>query len=283
MFIDIHVHPAFFEPINKDHVQTEYRHSELGIYKNGLASLEHIFNQMNCAGLNKLTLLPQDYTTTQGGVVVSNDDIKKLVDMAPDKFIGFAGIDPFTARCCDILEKAFTDLKLKGLKLHPSKQCFYPGDERLESIYQLCEKYDKPIIFHSGLSWEPDALSKYSRPVEFEELAYKHPKLRICLAHFGWPWVQETAMLMLKYRNVYADTGLLYFDSAREFYNQVFTQDIPLAWVDRSLRHQVMFGSNNPRFEQIRMAKEIQELGFRQSTLELIKGGNAIEFIGGFD
>lgn len=283
MFIDIHVHPAFFEPINKDHVQMEYRHSELGIYKNGLASLEHIFNQMSCAGLNKLTLLPQDYTTTRGGVVVSNDDIKKLVDMAPDKFIGFAGIDPFAAGCCDTLEKAFTDLSLKGLKLHPSKQCFYPGDERLEPIYRLCEKYDKPIIFHSGLSLEPDALSKYSRPVEFEELAYKHPKLRICLAHFGWPWVQETAMLMLKYSNVYADTGLLYFDSAREFYKRVFTQDIPLTWIDRSLRHQVMFGSNNPRFEQIRMAEAIQELGFRQSTLELIKGGNAIEFIGGLD
>ena len=90
-------------------------------------------------------------------------------------------------------------------------------------------------------------------------------------------------MLMVKYSNVYADTGLLYFDSAREFYKRVFTQDIPLTWIDRSLRHQVMFGSNNPRFEQIRMAQAIEELGFRESTLELIKGKNAIEFMGGLD
>lgn len=283
MFIDIHVHPAFFQPINNDEKKTEYRHKTLGIYKNGLAPLEHIFNQMACADLDKLTLLPQDYTTTHGDVVVNNNEIKKLVDLAPDKFIGFAGIDPFCEGSCNELERAFTDLNLKGLKLHPSKQFFYPTDERLERVYEICEKYDKPIIFHSGLSWEPDTLSKFSRPIEFEELAYKHPKLRICLAHLGWPWVQETAMLMVKYSNVYADTSLLYFDSAREFYKRIFTVDIPITWVDRSLRHQLMFGSNNPRFEQIRMAKAIQELGFRESTLELIKGKNAIEFMGGLE
>lgn len=283
MFIDIHVHPAFFEPINKDEDQTEFRHNTLDIHRNGTAPLEHIFNQMNCAGLDRLCLLPEDYTTTAGRAVVTNEEIRSLVDMAPDKFIGFASVDPLADHCCEKLEHAFTDLKLKGLKLHPSRQWFYPSDERLEPIYQICEKYNKPILFHSGLSWEPDTLSKYARPIEFEEVACRHPKLRICLAHFGWPWVQETAMLMVKFPNLYADTSFLYFDCAREFYTRVLTQDIPVTWIDRSLRHQVMFGSNNPRFEQIRMAQAIQELGFRESTLELIKGGNAIEFLGGLD
>ena len=281
MFIDIHVHPAFFQDINQDGEKTKLRHDVLSIFKNGTASLEHIHNQMACAGLDKLTLLPQNYAPTKGGVLVSNDEIKHLVDLDPDRFIGFASIDPFSHNCCTELERAFTDLKLKGLKLNPSAQHYYPSDSRLEPIYALCEKYNKPIIFHSGLSWEPDSLSKYSRPIEFEEVAYKHPTLRFCLGHFGWPWVQEAAMLMLKYPNIYADTGLLYFDNAKEFYARVFTQDIPITWIDRSLRHQVMFGSNNPRFEQIRMAQAIQELGFRESTLELIKGGNAIEFMGG--
>ena len=117
----------------------------------------------------------------------------------------------------------------------------------------------------------------------FESVAANHPNMRLCLGHFGWPWVRETAMLMVKYPNVYADTGALYFDNAKEFYTQMLTRDIPITWIDRSLRHQVMFGSNNPRFEQIRMAQAIQELGFRESTLELIMGKNAIEFLGGLD
>lgn len=281
MFIDMHVHPAFYEPINGDCQKEQQRHDALDIHLNGTAPLEHIFNQMSCAGLDRLCLLPQDYRGEYGESLVSNEEIKMLVDLAPDRFIGFASVDPLCEGAGEELEYAFGELGLKGLKLHPSRQHFYPSDERLGKIYDLCEAYHKPVIFHSGLSWEPNTFSRYSRPVEFEELAALRPGLKICLAHFGWPWVQETAMLMLKYPNVYADTGILYFDNAWEFYEKVFTRDIPATWIDRSLRHQVMFGSNNPRFEQIRMADAITKLGFRESTLELIKGQNAVEFLGG--
>ncbi|MFV0361854.1 MAG: amidohydrolase family protein [Suipraeoptans sp.] len=271
MFIDMHVHSTFYESINTDVKVEKMRHEAMDIHLNGTASLDHIFNQMKCAGLDKLCLLP---------AFVSNDKMDKLVKLAPDKFIGFAQVEPFDEDANVKLEYAFAQLKLKGLKLHPSRQMFYPADKRMDEIYDVCEKYNKPIVFHSGLSWEPNTITKYARPIEFEELAMKRPKLRICLAHFGWPWIQETAMLMLKFQNVYADTALLYFDSAREFYEQVFTKDIPMTWIDRSLRHQVMFGSNNPRFEQIRMAKAIECIGFRNETVELIKGKNAIEFLG---
>ena len=44
-----------------------------------------------------------------------------------------------------------------------------------------------------------------------------------------------------------------------------------------------MFGSGQPRFEQIRMAHALDNLGLRESTLELIKGQNAIEFLGGLE
>ena len=37
MFIDIHVHPAFFEPINTDPAKEEMRHNVLNIHKNGTA------------------------------------------------------------------------------------------------------------------------------------------------------------------------------------------------------------------------------------------------------
>jgi len=90
-------------------------------------------------------------------------------------------------------------------------------------------------------------------------------------------------MLMVKHPNVYADTGLLYFDSAKEFFTRLFTQEIPITWIDRSLRHQVMFGSDNPRFEQIRMAHAIDDLELRESTIELIKGANALEFLNGME
>ena len=246
MFIDIRVSPAFYEPINQDPDREAMRHQVLNIHKNGTAPLEHIFNQMKCAGLTMLGLHPIDYTSVIGCPVVANEEIRTLADLAPDRFIGFASVD-----AC------------------------------MEPLYEICERFQKPVMFHAGLSWEPGAQTKYCVPLAFEPVAVKHPKLKLCLGQFGWPYVRETAMLMVKYENVYADTGALYFDNAGEFYTQTFTKDIPLTWIDRSLRHQVMFASGNPRFEQIRMAEAIQTLGFRDSTLELICGKNALEFLGG--
>lgn len=280
MFIDMHVHPDFYEPICADEETLRLKHESLNIHLNGTAPLEHIFNQMNCAGLDQLCLLATDYSTFHGLPVVSNEEVAGLVKQSKGKFIGFAGVDPFREDAEEVLRYAFETLGLRGLKLNLSRLKLYPMDKRLLPFYEICLEYNKPIIFHSGLSMENDTEMKFSKPLEFEPVAQKYPDLRICLAHFGWPWVQDTAAMMLKYRNVYTDTALLYFDSAREFYKRVFTHDLALTWIDRSLRHQIMFGSNNPRFEQIRMAKALEELGLRESTLELIKSENARVFLG---
>lgn len=281
MVIDIHVHPAFFKPINGDEKKEELRHNELNLHKNGTCTLQHFFNKLNCAKIDKAVLLPEDYSSSMNGeVLVSNEEIRKLVDMAPHRFIGFASVDPHDEKAGEKLEYAFTKLDLKGLKLHPSRQNFHPSDPIMNDIYDLCVKYNKPIIFHCGLSFEKNALTKNCHPLDFEKLAEERSDLRFCLAHFGWPWCREVAMLMLKYPNVYTDTSALYFDSAKEFYTQMLTKDVPVTWIDRSLRHQVMFGTNDPRFEMIRMSKAIDELGFRESTLRLIKGQNAIDFLG---
>ncbi|MBQ3283240.1 MAG: amidohydrolase, partial [Atopobiaceae bacterium] len=88
MFIDIHVLPAFYEPINGDERTEELRHEALDIHLNGIAKLEHIKNQMRCAGLDKMALLAQDYSSEHGEPIVSNDEIRTLVDCEPERFIG---------------------------------------------------------------------------------------------------------------------------------------------------------------------------------------------------
>ena len=278
--IDMHVHPAFYETVCESEKQERFARDMYGLYKTGIFPEEVVFRQMECAGIDKAVLLPLDLTTVYQGVLGTNEQVKRLVGMYPDRFIGFASVDPHREDAEEVLREAFGRHRLSGLKLHPAKQRFYPMDDCMERIYSICEEYHKPIIFHSGMSAAPDALSKYAEPKLFEELAYLHPKLKFCLAHFGWPWIQETCMLMLKYPNVYADTALLYFDNAPEFYAQSFTVDMGRHWIDRSLRHQIMFGSDDPRLEMIRMKKAIEKLDMRQSTIELILGGNALEFLG---
>ncbi len=279
MVIDSHYHPAFFSEVCKNEEVAEHRRQTMAYYKTPTCEVERIFERMTASGVDKSFLLPHDYSTTTKDRV-SNDEMKMLVEKGQGRFYGFASIDPHSPDALPELERAFRELGLVGLKLHPSKQLFYPMDESLFPIYDLCIKYNKPIIFHSGFCWQPGALAEYSHPMKFEALAVRYPNLRFCLAHMGYPWVKETAMLLNKYPNVYADTSLLYFDSAREFYEFVFTKEMSIGWLDRSIRHQVMFGSNMPRWEEMRMLTALKNLGLREETVELITSRNALEFIG---
>ncbi|UUZ84981.1 amidohydrolase family protein [Paenibacillus sp. P26] len=280
MVIDVHTHPIFFEDICGEPERLEFRKRQFGIFKQSPQALESILTGMDYGSIDKAVLLPEDLTTLHGDFIVSNTEIKKLVDLQPDRFIGFASVDPHRADALEVLDYAFGELGLMGLKLHPSKQKFYPYDEKLHPIYKKCLEYNKPIMFHAGMSWEPDAPAKYAMPLHFEDVAMSYPELRICLAHFGWPWVHETVMLLLKYPNVYTDTSMLYMDNAKDFYEQVFTRQMGPLWIERNLKHQVMFGSNSPRFRASRLKPALESLPMRRGTLDNLFGANAEKFLG---
>lgn len=139
---------------------------------------------------------------------------------------------------------------------------------------------NKPIIFHAGMSWEPDTPAKYSHPLEFEEIFIKYPKLRCCLAHFAWPWVREMCMLMLKYPNVYTDTSVLYLDSPEESIYRLFCTDMGEHWSERAFAKQIMFASNTPRFRAFKIRRSIEKLPIKDSVKENILGKNAERFLG---
>ncbi len=280
LIIDVHTHPIFHKAICENKETLEYRKREFGIFKQSPTPVESVLQEMDYNGVTRSVLLPLDLTTRSGGWIVANEEVRTLVDLAPDRFIGFASVDPYREDAAEALEYAFAHLKLSGLKLHPSKQKFYPDDDRLKPLYEICLKYDKPIMFHAGMSWEPDAPAIYSHPLRFEGVAIAYPELRICLAHFGWPWIQETTMLLLKYPNVFTDTSLLHMDNALDFYTQIFKVNMGPLWIERNLRDKVMFGTNTPRFKAKRLLPALEAMAFRPKTLQKILSGNAEVFLG---
>lgn len=280
MIIDMHTFPGFFEEISQDPERINFRREQYFLYKQHVWPLSLFSVQMDAAGIDKSVIAAEDVTSRAGNTIVSNEEIRTLLDICPDRLIGFASVDPWRKDAVDVLEKAFTALGLAGLKLSPSIQRFMPNDPMMEPIYKTCLKYNKPIIFEAGMTWVKDSSSKFGHPLVFEDVAIQYPDLKICLGHFGWPWVRETAMLILKYPNVYADTALLYFDSPVQFFDQTFNKELGEYWIDRMLFNKVMFGSTYPRIEQKRMMKAVEALTLRPQQKEMVLGLNAVEFLG---
>mgnify|MGYP002290653891 CR=1 FL=1 len=280
MVIDIHTFPGFFEEICEDPKKIEFRREQYFLYKQHVWPLSLFITQLNAAGIDKAVISAEDVTTRAGGEIVSNEEVKSLVDRYPDRLIGFASVDPKRPDAVEVLEKAFTELGLAGLKLSPAMQYFMPNDPCMKPVYETCLKYNKPILFEAGMTWVKNSPSKYSNPLNFEETAIEYPELRMCLGHFGWPWTRETAMLILKYPNLYADTALLYFDSPKQFFQTTFNDQLGEYWIDRMLYDKVMFGSTYPRIEQKRMVKAMDALTLRPKQRAMVMGENALRFLG---
>lgn len=247
---------------------------------NNFQPLETFLLELDVAGMSKAVVLPIDARSSRNESVYSNEQIAELCTMS-DRLIGFASVDPRQEGAAQEISHAIRELKLRGLKLAPAMQEFWPDDKSIEPIYARAQELQIPILFHAGMSWEPGSRLKYGHPMRFEDVAAGFPRLNIVLAHLAWPWVIDAVALALKYPNVYLDTSALYFDNPRDFLRFAMTQQVPLTVFERSLRRQLVFGSNYPRVEIKNMARAVRSLGLSEDCQDLVFRGNAETLLGG--
>jgi len=272
--IDFHTHPLLVREMVARHPELAGAARKTFLIGNNFQPLETFHLELDLAGLEKAVVLPMDASASSGAVVWTNEQIAELCRMSA-RFIGFASVDPHHADAPGRLRSAVQDLGLRGLKLNPPMQRFFADDALAYPLYETARDLGIPILFHAGMSWEPGSRLQFGHPMRLEEVAADFPGLRIVLAHLAWPWVVEAVALALKYPNVYLDTSALYFDNPRDFLRFAMTQQVPLTVFERSLRKQLVFGSNYPRVEIKNMAAAVEGLGFSEECLNLIFRSNA--------
>jgi hypothetical protein len=278
--IDFHTHPLLVREMIARHPELERAARETFYIGNNFQPLESFLLELDLADLEKAVILPIDATTSRNATVYTNEQIAELCAMSP-RLIGFASVDPQQPDAPDKLREAVTKLGLRGLKLAPAMQQFYADDPSVYPIYQTARELGIPILFHAGMSWEPGSRLQYGQPMQFENVVADFPDLQIVLAHLAWPWVTDAVALALKYPNLHLDTSALYFDNPRDFLRYAMTHVVPLTVFERSLRKQILFGSNYPRVEIKNMAAAVRGLGFSDECLDLVFRENADRLLGG--
>jgi len=107
---------------------------------------------------------------------------------------------------------------VKGLKLYPGYEPFYPHDKRLQVVYDLAVEFDVPVMFHSGDTYTPKGKIRYSHPLHIDDVAVDNPDMKIVICHVGNPWIKDCMEVVYKNKNVYADfSGLVLGDFSDRF------------------------------------------------------------------
>ena len=78
-------------------------------------------------------------------------------------------------------------------------------DKKYEPAFRLAERYDVPVVFHTGDTYSTRAKLKYSDPLTIDEVAVDHPKVRFVIAHAGNPWIESAAEVAYKNPNVWLE------------------------------------------------------------------------------
>lgn len=115
---------------------------------------------------------------------------------------------------------------VKGLKLYPGYEPFYPHDKRLQVVYDLAEEFDVPVMIHSGDTYSPKGKLKYSHPLEIDEVAVDHPNVKFIICHLGNPWLTDCMEVVYKNANVHADISGLVLGEFTEAFEDYMTDEI---------------------------------------------------------
>jgi predicted TIM-barrel fold metal-dependent hydrolase len=277
--IDFHTHPVMIkELVEKDSSLAAAVRDVWGLLFPP-QPLEIFIRELDEAGVDKAVLLALDCSSAHGCQIPGNEAVADLVSRN-DRFIGFASVDPNRKDAEASLQRAIRQLGLKGLKLDPALQRFDPRDrEKAFPLYGLCGELGIPVLMHMGMSWAPRGRADMAQPLFMEEVLQSFPNVNFVIPHFGWPWVDETLMLALKYANAFLDTSLVVARTPREALQKVIGERIGIAVLEGSLPGQVLFGSNYPRQDIRRAVRGVQALGFSPVFMDALCSGNAARLL----
>jgi predicted TIM-barrel fold metal-dependent hydrolase len=215
------------------------------------------------AAADKAIVFPLRYGDS-AGIESDDETCAACVRKYPDKFMGFAYVDPRREDCMARVEHAVEDLGLKGVKFGPIYNGVPLSDRRLQPVFEYCVKRDLPLTMHMGTTFARNAPIDLGRAIHVEPVALQYPELKMICAHMGHPWYEETIAVVRKQPNVYCEISALFY-RPWQFWNILmaaqeygvtdkifFGTDFPFSGVEESIAglrgvNKVVEGSGLPR------------------------------------
>jgi hypothetical protein len=280
MRVDVHVHPLLVKELTDSRPSLLQDARELFDLRTDPQPLSTLLDEMDLCEVERSVLLAVDCPKLHSSKMPSNDEVANLVRQNGKRFIGFASVDPDSKQnALNEMKRAKDQIGLRGLKLNPALQGFDPVSSTALEVYKEAERLEMPILIHTGITFSNRFSIQHNRPLIYDDIARKHPKLRICLAHMGWPWLWDAVTVAIRNPNIYLDTAGTYAGTPGEHVSQI-TSTLSSRLIENVLGERLMFGSDYPRIEMNKMFDAVAALPVRRDTLAAILGGNTLAFLG---
>lgn len=256
--IDAHMHygtdPAIAEHLIVPYVQYDQPAS--------------IIRMLDDYGLDRGVLLPPDRILNpplDTDYRQANEAVARAVATYPERLVGAIRLNPLFGEefVWETVQYFVEERGLVGIKMVARADFYNPASLRVTGpVFEAAEKYDIPILFHSGhSSRDLPSLQGYA--------ARQYPQVKVIIAHIGLhDYLTETILVCKETPNVFADMS------------QAWPYDIK-AFVRAVGAGRLLYGSDAPFQSPLVERVKVEECRFSDAELELIFHKNA-ERIWGF-
>ncbi len=217
------------------------------------ASLDHYLRRATQAGINRTVL----FAAFHSDYAVANREVARIVSNRPDRFYGFAFVNPDRdrGRVTALVREAVERHRFVGVKVHRH-------DARItREICEVARAYALPVLY--------DLMGDVT---VCELLAQEYPDVAFIIPHLGSfadDWRAQLALIdhLVRHPNIYADTsGVRRFDLLEQA-------------VRRAGAKKILFGSDGPWLHPgVELAK-VRALDLSPAEERLVVGGNFLRLI----
>jgi len=176
---------------------------------NGLRyDLEELLELMRENGVARALLLSPPMGK---GEPLPNEEIVRMCARSRDALFPVFTVEPQRAAVAEAIELAEAHRGLvKGFKVWLGYRRVFAYDPVFAPLYDYAEEQRLPVLFHTGDTASSTGSLVHAHPLTLDELANGREGLKIVVCHLGNPWVVDTAELLYKHANVFADiSGLV--------------------------------------------------------------------------
>jgi predicted TIM-barrel fold metal-dependent hydrolase len=236
-------------------------------------SKERLLRELKKSDVDYAIVIPDNTPVSEIG---SLDNVLDLVKNDRNLFVmGTIDIQRDNESQVRKLDLLFRKKRIVAVKIFPGHDPIYPTDKRLTPVYELCVKYDLPIVIHTGANARNPEPAKYNDPKHIIAVAKRFPTLKIIIAHYFWPKVEYCHEVTKSYANIYYDTSGLADD---EVIQETGLDKIAkvLTSSAKTRPQSIVFGTDYAMCDITKHIKLIESLNISREAKDRIFSENAI-------
>jgi predicted TIM-barrel fold metal-dependent hydrolase len=216
-----------------------------------------------------------------------NENLAKVVQRYPDKFVGFAHHYPFKEDAAEKLRLAVTEYGFRGYKLLAPMLDRPIEDQAAYPIWEMCAELQIPVLIHFGIQGGGGGIAWHEtiNPLKLHNVAKDFPDVQFVVPHFGCAWIRETLQLCWACRNVNIDTS-----GSNQWIRWVdgdwTTKKLFRKYLETIGPERIIFGTDSsyfPRGFAIRylqdQIRDCRELNLSHQHMQMIFAGNAARLL----